>query len=90
MKDYQPILSFGEEDAELYDTAPDVEQRRDTTPTLAFLERLASGGPALELAIGTGRIALPLAARGIRVTASTSRLRWSPGCARSRVAITLP
>jgi SAM-dependent methyltransferase len=35
-------------------------------PVLDFLEPLASGG-ALELAIGTGRIALPLAARGVRV-----------------------
>jgi len=34
--------------------------------TIDFLEPLAHGG-ALELAIGTGRIAVPLAARGIRV-----------------------
>jgi SAM-dependent methyltransferase len=34
--------------------------------TLDFLEPLAAGG-ALELAIGTGRIAVPLAARGVRV-----------------------
>ncbi|MGZ4289108.1 MAG: class I SAM-dependent DNA methyltransferase [Gaiellaceae bacterium] len=35
-------------------------------PVVDFLEPLAGGG-ALELAIGTGRIAVPLAARGIRV-----------------------
>jgi SAM-dependent methyltransferase len=35
-------------------------------PLLDFLEPLAGGG-ALELAVGTGRIAVPLAARGIRV-----------------------
>ncbi|HUJ55315.1 MAG TPA: class I SAM-dependent methyltransferase [Gaiellaceae bacterium] len=34
--------------------------------TVRFLEPLAAGG-ALELAIGTGRIAVPLAARGVRV-----------------------
>jgi SAM-dependent methyltransferase len=34
--------------------------------TVAFLEPLATGG-ALELAIGTGRVAVPLAARGVRV-----------------------
>jgi SAM-dependent methyltransferase len=34
--------------------------------TVDFLEPLAAGG-ALEFAIGTGRIAVPLAARGIRV-----------------------
>ena len=36
-------------------------------PVLDFLEPLADGG-ALELAIGTGRIAVPLAERGVRVT----------------------
>jgi SAM-dependent methyltransferase len=35
-------------------------------PVLDFLEPLADGG-ALELAIGTGRIAVPLAERGVRV-----------------------
>ena len=35
-------------------------------PVVDFLEPLAGGG-ALELAIGTGRIAVPLAARGVRV-----------------------
>lgn len=37
-------------------------------PTVDFLARLAGSGPALELAIGTGRVAIPLAARGIPVT----------------------
>jgi SAM-dependent methyltransferase len=36
-------------------------------PVIDFLAELAGGGAALELAIGTGRIALPLAARGVRV-----------------------
>jgi len=46
---------------------------------------MAQGGPALELAIGTGRIALPLASQGIGVdgidisTAMVSRLRAKPG-----------
>jgi SAM-dependent methyltransferase len=79
--DYEPILSFGEEAAEAYDQSP----RGDEAETVAFLERLAAGGPALELAIGTGRIALPLAARGIRVDgidispAMVSRLRSKAG-----------
>jgi SAM-dependent methyltransferase len=53
--------------------AGDVAARYDTStagmpvePVVDFLEPLASGG-ALELAIGTGRIAVPLAARGIRI-----------------------
>jgi len=49
------------------------------------LERFARGGPALELAIGSGRIALPLAARGIKVdgidnsTAMVDKMREKPG-----------
>lgn len=36
-------------------------------PTVDFLAELAGGGPALEFAIGTGRVAIPLTERGIRV-----------------------
>ncbi|MFC3503723.1 class I SAM-dependent DNA methyltransferase [Micromonospora krabiensis] len=36
-------------------------------PAVDFLARLAGGGPALEFAIGTGRVAVPLAARGVPV-----------------------
>jgi SAM-dependent methyltransferase len=81
MKDYEPVLSFGEEAAAIYDDAP----RGDERETVAFLERLARGGPTLELAIGTGRIGLPLAARGVHVEgidlspAMVARLRAKPG-----------
>jgi SAM-dependent methyltransferase len=37
-------------------------------PPVDRLVELAEGGPALELAIGTGRVAVPLAARGVRVS----------------------
>ena len=37
-------------------------------PTIDFLADLAGGGRALELAIGTGRVAVPLAERGVPVT----------------------
>jgi SAM-dependent methyltransferase len=37
-------------------------------PAVDRLVELAGGGPALELAIGTGRVAIPLAARGVPVT----------------------
>ena len=43
--------------------APDV-----LDPAVDFLAACADGGPALELAIGTGRVAIPLADRGIPVT----------------------
>ncbi|MDN3021787.1 class I SAM-dependent methyltransferase [Streptomyces sp. S.PB5] len=36
-------------------------------PAVGFLAELAGAGPALELGVGTGRIALPLAARGVPV-----------------------
>ena len=55
--------------AQHYDTpgtgmfAPDV-----LAPAVDRLVELAGGGRALEFAIGTGRIAVPLAARGVRVT----------------------
>ncbi|MPZ27450.1 MAG: methyltransferase domain-containing protein [Micromonosporaceae bacterium] len=39
----------------------------DPAPAVEFLAGLAAGGPVLELAIGSGRVALPLAARGIAV-----------------------
>jgi hypothetical protein len=42
-------------------------QRGDEHDAVEFLARLAGPGPALELGIGTGRIALPLAATGIPV-----------------------
>jgi SAM-dependent methyltransferase len=50
-----------------------------------FLAEFAGGGPALEFGIGTGRIALPLAARGVPVCgvdlseAMVARLRMKPG-----------
>lgn len=82
MDDYEPITSFGEEAAEVYD---ELSPRTDTLATVAFLEELAGEGPALELAIGTGRVALPLAARGTRVDgidispAMVAKLRSKPG-----------
>src|SRR5215212_7720142 len=81
MEDYEPGMSFLEDTAEIYDD----DVRGDEAETAAFLASLAGRGPALELAIGTGRIALPLAARGIRVDgidlspAMVARLRAKPG-----------
>ena len=37
-------------------------------PTVQFLEELAGRGPALEFAIGTGRVAIPLVERGVSVS----------------------
>ncbi|HEY4397851.1 MAG TPA: class I SAM-dependent methyltransferase [Acidimicrobiia bacterium] len=54
-------------------------------PAVSFLANLAGEGAALELGIGTGRIALPLSQRGVRVhgielsPAMAARLRTKPG-----------
>jgi len=57
----------------------------DPAPAVDFLAELADGGRVLELAIGTGRVALPLAGRGVVVEgvdaseAMLERLRAKPG-----------
>jgi SAM-dependent methyltransferase len=51
---------YDESSAEMFDPAV-------VDPTVDFLVELAGDGAALELGIGTGRIALPLAKRGVRV-----------------------
>ena len=57
----------------------------DTEAAVAFLADRAGSGPVLELAIGTGRIALPLAERGIDVRGidaseeMVGQLRSKPG-----------
>jgi hypothetical protein len=89
MKGYKPITSFDEDVARLDRDFV----RGDEVEAVAFLEHLAGPGPALELGIGTGRIALPLAARGIRVDgidlspAMVDQLRSKPGGDRLLVTI---
>ncbi|MBO1335123.1 class I SAM-dependent methyltransferase [Streptomyces sp. VRA16 Mangrove soil] len=62
-------------------------------PTVDFLAELTGEGPALEFGIGTGRVALPLAARGIDVhgidlsRAMVARLKEKPGGDRIPVTI---
>jgi SAM-dependent methyltransferase len=54
--------------ARFYDATSDSESAPAVLgPTVDFLAPLADGGRALEFAIGTGRVALPLRARGIDV-----------------------
>jgi SAM-dependent methyltransferase len=73
---------FDETSASVYD---ETILRTDAEAAVAFLTRFARGGPALELAIGTGRIALPLTRQGIRVDgidlspAMVDHLRAKPG-----------
>ena len=57
----------------------------DTADAVSFLKALAEEGPALELGIGTGRVAIPLTEAGVDVhgvetsDAMVSKLRAKPG-----------
>jgi SAM-dependent methyltransferase len=46
---------------------PHLYERRMVEPPVDLLAELARGGPVLELGVGTGRLALPLSARGVTV-----------------------
>ena len=64
---------FGERVASVYDEhAADMFDPAVVTPVVDLLAGLAGRGGALELGIGTGRIALPLAERGVRVAGEFS------------------
>jgi len=87
---------FGEDVAATYDedmarlSEPAVLNRQ-----LDVLAELASGGPVLEFAIGTGRVAVPLAARGLRVAgidlseAMVARMRAKPGGDQASIHVTV-
>jgi SAM-dependent methyltransferase len=76
---------YGERWAAIYDSYPAHPSAEDAEPAADFLFALANGGRALEFGIGTGRIALPLAARGLEVwgieasRAMLDRLAEKPG-----------
>jgi SAM-dependent methyltransferase len=80
---------FGRQWAAGYDDGPNP----DPAPAVDFLAGLADGGPVLELAIGTGRVALPLSDRGLAVDGveaseeMVARLRAKPGGDRIPVTI---
>jgi hypothetical protein len=76
---------FGDEVAAGYDDDGPMSSPEIVGPTVDFLAQLAGDGAALELGIGTGRIAVPLAQRGVPVhgidlsEAMVARLREKPG-----------
>ena len=77
---------FGERVAARYDEpGPELSGTQEVGPVVDFLAELAGDGAALELGIGTGRIALPLAQRGVPVHgidlshAMVERMRAKPG-----------
>jgi len=83
--------TYGERIAEVYDCWPGVPANAEAAAE--FLAPLAKGRRALELGIGTGRVALPLAARGVKVCgidaspAMVAQLRQKPGGAAMPVEI---
>lgn len=89
MEGFDPASSFGPDVAARYDNQP----RGDEEAAAMFLSELARGRRALEFAIGTGRIALPLAGRGVPVDGielsphMAARLRAKPGGDRIDVTI---
>jgi SAM-dependent methyltransferase len=89
-----PTDYFGEPVAQRYDeSTADLFDPEIVDPVVDFLVDLSVDGTALELGIGTGRIALPLAQRGIRVhgidlsEAMVARLRAKPGAEEIGVTI---
>jgi SAM-dependent methyltransferase len=81
-----PENYFGEDVAARYDDPADrMFAASAIAPVVDLLAGLAGEGAALELGIGTGRIAVPLAQRGVRVhgidlsEAMVARLRAKPG-----------
>lgn len=93
IEEYGPS-AYGDRFAEIYDDWVAVAARGlATDAAVAFLAEVAGSGPVLELAVGTGRIALPLAERGHDVhavdasEAMVARLRAKPGGERIRTTI---
>jgi SAM-dependent methyltransferase len=89
-----PKIYFDERIAEGYDAAStEMFDPEVVDPAVSFLADLAGTGAALELGIGTGRIALPLSRRGVRVhgielsPAMAARLQAKPGAADIGVTI---
>jgi SAM-dependent methyltransferase len=89
-----PQIYFDERIAKGYDAAStDMFEPEVVDPAVSFLAELAGTGAALELGIGTGRIALPLSRRGVGVhgielsPAMVARLQAKPGAADIGVTI---
>lgn len=85
--------TYGDRIAEIYDERYAASFAEDTTGAVSFLKELAGDGPALELGIGTGRVALPLAEAGVEVhgidasEAMLAKLKAKPGSDRIPVTV---
>ncbi|HEY0485125.1 MAG TPA: class I SAM-dependent methyltransferase [Mycobacteriales bacterium] len=89
MADFDPS-AYGAHIADVYD---ETVRHLPTAEPVERLALLADGGPVLELGIGTGRLALPLAARGLTVAGidgspdMVAALRAKPGGADLEVVV---
>ncbi|MEX2274788.1 MAG: class I SAM-dependent methyltransferase [Actinomycetota bacterium] len=85
MDDDYGAATYGDRIADVYDTWYGTTRLSDPQTTAGVLAELANGGPALELGIGTGRVALPLVAKGVPVHGidasepMVNKLRAKPG-----------
>jgi SAM-dependent methyltransferase len=83
--------SYGDAFADVYDDW--YENVSDADATVECLTQLAGRGRVLELGVGTGRLALPLASRGVAVVgidasaAMLARLQGKPGAERIDVRL---
>jgi SAM-dependent methyltransferase len=66
VSDYGPS-TYGDRIASIYDRYLDPAVHATTREAVEFLQAVVGDGRALELGIGTGRVALPLAERGVHV-----------------------
>ncbi len=85
-------MRYDDRQAQAYDERY-ADRFAEVAPLVEFLAALGSPGPVLELGVGTGRLALPLAERGLEVHGVDAsqpmldRLRAKPGGDRVRVVV---
>ena len=90
MSSYE-VSTYGDRVADVYDQMPRTPKNTDVA--VEFLATLAARGPILELGIGTGRIAIPLAQKGFTVHGIDAsrrmleKLRAKPGGDRIPVVV---
>ncbi len=90
MDGYRPE-SYGDAIADVYDEWYPADAEAEAA--VVFLFEASRGGPVLELGVGTGKLAIPLAERGLRVhgldssAAMIERLKAKPGGDRVEVSV---
>jgi SAM-dependent methyltransferase len=92
VESYEPS-TWGDEYADVYEELVRGMAPGETEAAVDVLAGLAGGGPVLELGVGNGRVAIPLAARGLEVhgidssAAMVEKLREQPGGERVKATV---